>query len=96
VAVLADMRELGPEEARYHREIGAAAAEAGIDLLIGVGELGAEYVAGADGLEAVHIPTVEEAVERVPGLLSDGDVVLLKGSRGMRLERVGAVLIAEG
>ena len=92
VAVLADMRELGPEEARYHREIGAAAAEAGIDLLIGVGELGVEYVAGANGLEAVHIPTVEEAVEQVPGLLADGDVVLLKGSRGMRLERVGAAL----
>jgi UDP-N-acetylmuramoyl-tripeptide--D-alanyl-D-alanine ligase len=92
VAVLADMRELGPDEARYHREIGEAAAAAGIDLLIGVGELGAEYVAGADGVEAVHIATVEEAVERLPGLLADGDVVLLKGSRGMRLERVGAAL----
>lgn len=96
VAVLADMRELGPDEERYHREVGAAAAAAGIDLLIGVGELGAGYVAGANGLEAVHIPTVEEAVERVPGLLADGDVVLLKGSRGMRLERIAAALPAEG
>ncbi|MGE0028387.1 MAG: UDP-N-acetylmuramoyl-tripeptide--D-alanyl-D-alanine ligase [Thermoleophilia bacterium] len=92
VAVLADMRELGTDEVRYHREIGEAAAAAGIDLLIGVGDLGAEYVAGANGLEAVHIATVEEAVEQVPGLLADGDVVLLKGSRGMRLERVGAAL----
>jgi UDP-N-acetylmuramyl pentapeptide synthase len=92
VAVLADMKELGPDEGRYHREIGAAAAAAGIDLLIGVGDLGAEYVAGANGLEAVHIATVEDAVERVPGLLADGDVVLLKGSRGMRLERIAAAL----
>ena len=96
VAVLADMKELGPDEARYHRAIGEAAAEAGIDLLIGVGALGAEYVAGANGLEAVHIATVEEAVEQVPGLLADGDVVLLKGSRGMRLERIGAALPTEG
>ena len=86
------MKELGPDEARYHREIGEAAAAAGIDLLIGIGDLGAEYVAGANGLEAVHIGTVEEAVEQVPGLLADGDIVLLKGSRGMRLERVGAAL----
>ncbi len=49
VAVLADMKELGPDEARYHREIGEAAAAAGIDLLIGIGDLGAEYVAGANG-----------------------------------------------
>ena len=96
VAVLADMKELGPDEARYHREIGEAAAAAGIDLLIGIGDLGAEYVAGANGLEAVHIGTVEEAVEQVPGLLADGDVVLLKGSRSMRLERIGAVIAPEG
>ncbi len=88
VAVLADMMELGPDEGRYHREIGEAAAAAGIDLLIGVGERAAGYVAGADGLEAVHIATVEEALEQVPGLLREGDVVLLKGSRSMRLERL--------
>jgi UDP-N-acetylmuramoyl-tripeptide--D-alanyl-D-alanine ligase len=68
-----------------------AAAE-GIDLLIGVGERAAAYVAGADGLAAVHLASVDEALERVPGLLADGDVVLLKGSRSMRLERLGAVI----
>ena len=84
VAVLADMMELGPDEARYHREIGeAAAAAAGIDLLVGVGERGGRVREPAPtALEAVHIATVEEAIERVPGLLVDGDVVLLKGSRG--------------
>lgn len=94
VAVLADMMELGPDELRYHREVGAAAAAAGIDLLVAVGERAAAYAEGADGLEAVHVPTVEEAVERVPGLIADGDAVLLKGSRSMRLERVGVALDA--
>lgn len=93
VAVLADMMELGPEEARYHREIGDAAAEAGIDLVIAVGERAAHYAAGAAGTETVHIPTVEEAVEAVPGLVGEGATVLLKGSRSMRLERVGAALL---
>ena len=92
VAVLADMMELGPDEARFHREVGEAAAAAGIDLLVAVGERAAQYAAGADGLEAVCIPTVEEAVERVPALLREGDVVLLKGSRSMRLERVAAAI----
>jgi UDP-N-acetylmuramoyl-tripeptide--D-alanyl-D-alanine ligase len=92
VAVLADMMELGPDEARYHREVGAAAAEAGIDLLIAVGDRAAGYAEGAGDLPSVRMATVEEAIEAVPGLVTEGDVVLLKGSRSMRLERVGAVL----
>ncbi len=92
VAVLADMMELGPDEARYHREIGEAAAAAGVDMVIAVGERAAHYAAGADGIETVHIATVEEAVEAVPGLIGEGATVLLKGSRSMRLERVGAAL----
>lgn len=96
VAVLADMMELGPDEARYHREIGEAAAQAGVDLVIAVGERAAHYAAGAAGVETVHIGTVEEAVEAVPGLVGAGDTVLLKGSRSMRLERVGAALTDGG
>ena len=96
VAVLADMMELGPEEARYHREVGEAAAAAGIDLLVAVGERAAGYAQGADGLPSEHFATVEEAIEAVPGLVREGDVVLLKGSRSMRLERVGAVLAPDG
>lgn len=92
VAVLGDMMELGADELEYHREVGEAAAAAGIDLLVAVGERAAGYVAGANGLESVHLASVEEAVERVPGLVGDGDVVLLKGSRSLRLERVGDAL----
>jgi UDP-N-acetylmuramoyl-tripeptide--D-alanyl-D-alanine ligase len=92
VAVLGDMMELGPNEHAYHREVGEAVAEAGIDLLITVGERAVFYAAGADGVESVRIPTVEEAVERVPDMVADGDVVLIKGSRSLRLERVGEAL----
>lgn len=92
VAVLGDMMELGPEEALHHREVGAAAAAAGIDLVVAVGERAAGYAAGADGVESVHLATVDEAVEAVPALIAPGDVVLLKGSRSMALERIGAVL----
>jgi UDP-N-acetylmuramoyl-tripeptide--D-alanyl-D-alanine ligase len=92
VAVLADMMELGPAELDFHREVGAAAAAAGIDLLVAVGERARAYAEGADGLETVHIGTVDEAIARVPELIEDGDVVLLKGSRSMALERIGAVL----
>jgi UDP-N-acetylmuramoyl-tripeptide--D-alanyl-D-alanine ligase len=92
VAVLGDMMELGPEEARHHREVGEAAAAAGIDLVIAVGERAAGYAEGADGVASVHLATVDEAIEAVPGLIEDGDVVLLKGSRSMQLERIGAVL----
>jgi UDP-N-acetylmuramoyl-tripeptide--D-alanyl-D-alanine ligase len=96
VAVLADMMELGPQETRFHREVGEAARDAGIDLLVAVGERAAAYVAGADGVPSVHLATVEEAVEAVPELVEEGDVVLLKGSRSMRLERIGAVIAPEG
>ncbi len=92
VAVLADMMELGPDEASYHREIGEAAGQAGVELLIAIGQRARGYVEGASGVEAIHYPTVEEAVDAIPSLLRAGDVVLLKGSRSMALERVAAVI----
>jgi UDP-N-acetylmuramoyl-tripeptide--D-alanyl-D-alanine ligase len=95
VAVLADMMELGPEEVRHHREVGEAARDAGIDLLVVVGERAAAYAEGADGVACVRLATVEEAIEAVPDLVEEGDVVLLKGSRSMRLERIGAVIARE-
>lgn len=96
VAVLADMFELGDEEDRYHREVGATVGELGIDALIAVGERAALYAEAADGVESVHIATVEEAMERVPAMLAPGDAVLLKGSRGMALERVGDAIAGRG
>ncbi|MEW6582389.1 MAG: UDP-N-acetylmuramoyl-tripeptide--D-alanyl-D-alanine ligase [Actinomycetota bacterium] len=97
VAVLGDMRELGPQEAGFHREVGGLAASLGVDLLVAVGDLARHYVEGAGGaVESVWFPTVEEAVAGAGALLGPQDVVLVKGSRGMALERVGAAIAPVG
>ncbi len=94
VAVLGDMMELGADEALYHRQVGAEAAAAGVELVIGVGTRAAGYLEGATGVDGVHFAGVDEAVAGVSAYLRGGDVVLLKGSRSMALERVAAVIAA--
>ena len=95
VAVLADMKELGPDEERFHHDVGALAADLGVGLLVAVGALGAGYAVGAGGrIPTVAFATVEECVVELGPHLSAGDVVLLKGSRSMALERVGATIKA--
>jgi len=96
VAVLGDMKELGSESERAHREAGEAAARAGVDLLLAVGELAAGAALGARraGLGAVETaPTTEAAAELLPRLIRPGDAVLVKGSRAMGLERLVRVLV---
>jgi UDP-N-acetylmuramoyl-tripeptide--D-alanyl-D-alanine ligase len=87
VAVLGDMLELGPQAPRLHREIGEHAGAAGVQLLITVGPLAAQMAAGFPG-EARETAGAEEAGELVAGLIREGDTVLVKGSRGVGLERV--------
>lgn len=96
VAVLGDMRELGPDEMRFHREIGAYARGLGIDHIIAVGTLAAGYVEGAEGVPSHRFPDAAAAAAGVPGLILPGDVVLLKASRGVALERVADALPAAG
>jgi len=97
VAVLGDMLELGPDELRYHREIGAHAARLGVDVLVTVGPLAAE-MAGAfasEGAGEVHsVPGAPAAAELLAQRLAPGDTVLVKGSRGVGLERVAQTLAA--
>jgi UDP-N-acetylmuramoyl-tripeptide--D-alanyl-D-alanine ligase len=93
VAVLGDMLELGPEAPALHREIGAHARERGVGLLVSVGPLAAE-IASAFGGESLALPDAIAAAERVPALLQSGDTVLVKGSRGVGLERVATALEA--
>ena len=93
VAVLGDMLELGPDEARFHREVGELAAELGIDLLVAVGARASAYIEGADGMATAHFTDAPEAAQGLPRLLEPGDVVLLKASRGMAFERISAVLV---
>jgi UDP-N-acetylmuramoyl-tripeptide--D-alanyl-D-alanine ligase len=92
VAVLGDMMELGPEEARFHREVGALVAQLGIDFLVAVGPRSAGYVAGAAGVESVRFTDSSAAAAGIGGLVHDGDTVLVKASRSVALERVCQVL----
>jgi UDP-N-acetylmuramoyl-tripeptide--D-alanyl-D-alanine ligase len=87
VAVLGEMAELGANAATYHREIGEAATEAGVDELVAVGELARGY-----GEAAKWFATAAEAGEAVRDLVRPGDVVLVKGSRAVGLEAVTAKL----
>ncbi|HEY2181898.1 MAG TPA: UDP-N-acetylmuramoyl-tripeptide--D-alanyl-D-alanine ligase [Solirubrobacteraceae bacterium] len=94
VAVLGDMLELGPQAARLHREIGLYAADAGVDLLITVGPLAAEMRTEFEG-ESYAVADAAAAAEQLRLLLGEGDTVLVKGSRGVGLERVAQSLGAD-
>jgi UDP-N-acetylmuramoyl-tripeptide--D-alanyl-D-alanine ligase len=94
VAVLGDMLELGPGERSFHRELGALATAAGVDVLVTVGPLAAA-IAERYGGEVRSLPDSEAAARVVPGLLRAGDVVLIKGSLGVGLRRVCAALGVE-
>ncbi|AOH44613.1 UDP-N-acetylmuramoyl-tripeptide--D-alanyl-D-alanine ligase [Propionibacterium sp. NM47_B9-13] len=95
VAVLGDMLELGADSARLNAESGRRAAQAGFDVIIAVGDE-AESIADGAQTEGAHVivATVEEAARSL-GWTSH-DVVLLKASRGLALERVGRDVFAEG
>lgn len=86
VAVLGDMLELGADEASFHDEIVGLAHQLGLDLLVGAGPRTLAAASHAPGgwfaLDAV------ELVPRLAAWLRPGDVVLFKGSRGARVERV--------
>jgi UDP-N-acetylmuramoyl-tripeptide--D-alanyl-D-alanine ligase len=88
VAVLGDMLELGHDEERFHKEVGAYARDRGVDVLVTVGP----RAAAMDGDQAVA--DAAEAAALLPELLEDGDTVLVKGSRGVGLEVVAEALAA--
>jgi UDP-N-acetylmuramoyl-tripeptide--D-alanyl-D-alanine ligase len=94
VAVLGDMLELGPQERRLHEEIGAYAGARGVQLLVAVGPLAGGMGEGLDG-EVYRVADAEAAAELLGRLLRAGDIVLVKGSRGMGLERVAQALSGE-
>ena len=89
IVVAGEMLELGPQGAQMHAESGQHIAEKGIDFLIGVRGLAQPMVdAGRKaGIAAQFVATPEEAGEWLARETRDGDVVLLKASRGVKLER---------
>jgi UDP-N-acetylmuramoyl-tripeptide--D-alanyl-D-alanine ligase len=87
VAILGTMAELGPDSARFHREIGEHAAELDIDVLVTVGEDALAFGEGFRG-ETYSVATPEEAGALLEEIAQPGDRVLVKGSRAVGLERV--------
>lgn len=91
IAVLGRMGELGAESERGHRSVGEVAVREGIDILIGVGEE-AKWItetAWRGGIAKVHhFETVEDAIRSLHELAQTGDVVLVKGSRSAKMERI--------
>lgn len=91
VAVLGEMGELGQESERGHREVGEAAAELKVDELIAVGPSGAAIAHAAEkaGLEnSTAVDSPEKAAELLGESAMPGDLILVKGSRTARMERV--------
>jgi UDP-N-acetylmuramoyl-tripeptide--D-alanyl-D-alanine ligase len=87
ILVLGDMGELGPQGRALHAELGAAARRAGIDRLLGLGELAAAAVS-AFGSGAQHFADVDALCAKLDAMLTGDETVLVKGSRFMRMERV--------
>jgi UDP-N-acetylmuramoyl-tripeptide--D-alanyl-D-alanine ligase len=99
-AVLGYMSELGDDADRLHEEVGAAAAAAGLAGLIVVGEGAAPILVGAKSApswqgEPVWVPDAAAAVRAARDRLRDGDVVLVKASHAIGLERVALALTGE-
>ena len=93
VAVLGDMLELGQAAAKFHEDAGLQAARSGWDLLVTVGPLSRHMAKGARlagmGMDKLHsFAASEDAAAQVPALLREGDLVLVKGSRGIRTETI--------
>lgn len=96
ILVMGDMLELGPREGHYHREAGRRAAQVGIDILVGVGSRAraALDTARRGGVpETRHEKDAASAAETLPGLVRPGDLLVVKGSRAVGLEKVVAALL---
>lgn len=97
IAVLGDMLELGAQSAALHRQIGRAVGDARIDRLYAAGRFAADVADGAGEArmpaDCIFCGTKEAIVDQLRDQLQDGDLVLVKGSRGMAMEEVVAAII---
>jgi UDP-N-acetylmuramoyl-tripeptide--D-alanyl-D-alanine ligase len=99
-AVLGDMLELGSYTAEGHREVGKFAVQAGVDELVVVGERSVDTMqaakkAGMAEERIFHFDTSEQAGRFVQDRIKQGDLILVKGSQGMRMEKVVKEIMAE-
>jgi UDP-N-acetylmuramoyl-tripeptide--D-alanyl-D-alanine ligase len=98
VAVLGDMLELGERSSELHREVGRVAAREGVDYLLALGKqahhlLGGAAEAGIPSERLIYGSDHGELAQKVRALMTPGAWVLVKGSRGMRMEKVVEALL---
>jgi len=92
IAVLGDMKELGPESAELHREVGRSLDRFRLDALVVVGKEAEAFAQGAREKNACgeicHFPSNGEVSAFLSSFVKEGDMIFLKGSRSMKLEEV--------
>lgn len=92
IAILGDMLDLGPRSSDYHREVGRYAGMSGVEFVAGIGEQSRFTCEGAAeylGKENVrHFAEKDDFFEVMSDIVKSGDVILVKGSRGMAMETV--------
>lgn len=96
VCILGDMLELGRESSEHHEVLGMYAAMHGIDLIICVGPESESMFLGAIDIaprRARYFETQKNLLSILPGLVRDGDTILVKASRGMHLEETVQFLL---
>lgn len=96
IAVLGDMLELGKESGNLHKQIGTLVPEMNFDVLLAVGKEAKKYVEGAKsrGMKNVqYFETVPEVISHLSETVAEGDILLVKGSRGMHMEQVVDALL---
>jgi UDP-N-acetylmuramoyl-tripeptide--D-alanyl-D-alanine ligase len=88
IAVLSDMLELGHQAEELHQQIGKALAQYNVDILFTIGEL-SKYTYDTAFVETkAHFENKTLLIEHLLHTLGDGDIVLIKGSRGMKMEEI--------
>jgi UDP-N-acetylmuramoyl-tripeptide--D-alanyl-D-alanine ligase len=93
IAMLGEMRELGDRSDEYHAALAAPVRDAGVQLVILVGEKMKPLAEALEGqVEIVHVPDAAAARDRLTATLEAGDAVLIKGSNGVGLSAVVAAL----
>ena len=98
ILVAGDMLELGDYEKPAHTRLGRQAAAAALDLIVAVGPLSAraaDSARAAGAKEVRHFPDSAAAAAYVASAVRPGDLVLVKGSRGMKMEKVVQAMLAD-
>lgn len=89
VAVLGDMLELGESSEKEHEMIGEHASQLGLDMVVAMGEFSRSLVSAVRGETACHVAqSPQEAAALLLDVCGEDDIVLVKGSRGMKMEAV--------